>query len=192
LSVPGTIGHVAHGKSTVVKAISGVKVRVFLRCWIMFTMTKKNTLPMLSAICHDFQWLHSNHQQIRLLTLNWFPRSKKLNGPQKMKVFRNLIVSVTRPIFFGKSLSQTRAHPHRVRRRPFGSRRSSSATSPSSSATPTPRRVGALGRRQPPSSGPSGSFHSLMMPCRSCVCFWFVYERYTHKEKPPNIQDFKE
>lgn len=147
---------------------------------------------MLSAICHDFQWLHSNHQQIRLLTLNWFPRSKKLNGPQKMKVFRNLIVSVTRPIFFGKSLSQTRAHPHRVRRRPFGSRRSSSATSPSSSATPTPRRVGALGRRQPPSSGPSGSFHSLMMPCRSCVCFWFVYERYTHKEKPPNIQDFKE
>ena len=40
-SFPGTIGHVAHGKSTVVKAISGVHVSI---CQNILSICKKTPL----------------------------------------------------------------------------------------------------------------------------------------------------
>lgn len=42
----GTIGHVAHGKSTVVKAISGVKVRFTALCCVLAHRRKKERKKM--------------------------------------------------------------------------------------------------------------------------------------------------
>lgn len=46
-SFPGTIGHVAHGKSTVVKAISGVHVSI---CQNILSICKKTPLDGKSQV----------------------------------------------------------------------------------------------------------------------------------------------